>query len=117
MEEDEKDGAVLIVSGADLLDGTPIYDIKPYLPFTDCHPDAVGGYADQQKDYHLNLIFPERLKSLLPKDKLDGLIECLKDDPRPSYQNDDREYGMNFAGFEVKFKVTNDTLTVTDIIK
>lgn len=117
VEEDEKDGAVLIVSGADLLDGTPIYDIKPYLPFTDCHPDAVGGYADQQKDYHLNLIFPERLKSLLPKDKLDGLIECLKDDPRPSYQNDDREYGMNFAGFEVKFKVTNDTLTVTDIIK
>lgn len=117
VEEDEKDGAVLIVSGADLLDGTPIYDIKPYLPFADCHPDAVGGYADQQKDYHLDLIFPERLKSLLPKDKLEGLIECLKDDPRPSYQNDDREYGMNFAGFEVKFKVTNDTLTVTDIIK
>ena len=117
VEEDEKDGAVLIVSGADLLDGTPIYDIKPYLPFADCHPDAVGGYADQQKDYHLDLIFPERLKSLLPKDKLEGLIECLRDDPRPSYQNDDREYGMNFAGFEVKFKVANDTLTVTDIIK
>ena len=117
VEEDEKDGAVLIVSGADLLDGTPIYDIKPYLPFADCHPDAVGGYADQQKDYHLELIFPERLKSLLPKDKLEGLIECLRDDPRPSYQNDDREYGMNFAGFEVKFKVANNTLTVTDIIK
>ena len=117
VEETEKDGAVLVVSGADLLDGTPIYDIKPYLPFTDCHIDAVGGYADEQRDYSLKVNFPEELKSIVPKDKLDGLIECLKDDPRPSYQDDGKIYGMNFAGFEVKFKVDKDTLTVTDVIK
>ena len=117
VEETEKDGATLIVSGADLLDGTPIYDIKPYLPFTDCHIDAVGGYADERKDYHLAVVFPDELKALIPKDKLNGLIECLKDDPRPSYQDDGREYGMNFAGLEIKFTVISKTLTVTSVIK
>jgi tRNA-Thr(GGU) m(6)t(6)A37 methyltransferase TsaA len=115
VEHTEKDGEVLIVSGADLLDGTPIYDIKPYIPFSDCHIDAVGGYADKQRDYSLKVEFPEELRNKIPKEKIDGLIECLKDDPRPSYQDDGREYGMNFAGFEIKFTVDGDTLKVNKV--
>lgn len=117
VEHTEDLGDVLIVSGADLLDGTPIYDVKPYLPFTDCHLDAVGGYADSQKDYKLHVDISDSLLSLMPKDKQQGLIECLSDDPRPSYQDDQREYGMSFAGFNVKFKVLDDTLTVIDVAK
>jgi tRNA-Thr(GGU) m(6)t(6)A37 methyltransferase TsaA len=115
VEHTEKDGEVLIVSGADLLDGTPIYDIKPYIPFSDCHIDAVGGYADKQRVYSLKVEFPEELRNKIPKEKIDGLIECLKDDPRPSYQDDGREYGMNFAGFEIKFTVDGDTLKVNKV--
>ncbi len=106
-------GATLIVSGADLLDNTPIFDIKPYLPYADCHLDAVGGYADEKKDYRLQVEFPAQLLEKIPKDKQGGLLECLADDPRPSYQDDPlREYGMRFADFEIKFTVNADTLTV-----
>lgn len=115
IEHTEKDGDILVVSGADLLDGTPIYDIKPYIPFSDCHTDAIGGYADEQKDYSLKVEFPEELRNKIPKEKIDGLIECLKDDPRPSYQDDGREYGMNFAGFEIKFTVDGDTLKINKV--
>lgn len=111
------DGTTLTVSGADLLDGTPIYDIKPYLPFSDSHPDAVGGYADEKADYKLEVIIPENLKNLIDKDKLPALIECLADDPRPSYQDDGREYGMSFSGFEIKFSVIDKTLMVKSIKK
>jgi tRNA-Thr(GGU) m(6)t(6)A37 methyltransferase TsaA len=117
VEQTEQFGATLLVSGADLLNGTPIYDVKPYLPFTDCHPDAIGGYADGVKDYRLTVNISQDLLSIIPKEKQSGLLECLSDDPRPSYQDDDREYGMNFADFNIKFTVNKDTLTVMGIEK
>ena len=112
LEKTDDFGTVLIVGGADLLDGTPIYDVKPYIPFTDSHPDAIGGYADDKKDYKLKVIMPEHIIDFFTKEKLTALKECLEDDPRPSYQEDVKEYGMNFAGVNVKFTVSNDTLTV-----
>ncbi|MBQ7924345.1 MAG: tRNA (N6-threonylcarbamoyladenosine(37)-N6)-methyltransferase TrmO [Clostridia bacterium] len=115
--EKTADGSVLLVSGADLLDGTPIFDIKPYLPFADCKTDAVGGYATIHENDGLQVIIPETLLQKIPQDKRDGLIECLADDPRPSYQDDERVYGMRFAEFEVKFSVTANTLTVASIEK
>ena len=115
VEHTDNYGDVLIVSGADLLDGTPIYDIKPYLPFTDCHLNATGGYAEKVKDYKLQVVVSNELLSVIPEEKRQGLIECLSDDPRPSYQDDGREYGMNYADFNVKFTVKDSTLTVKEI--
>ena len=110
---EENGEAVLVVSGADLMDGTPILDIKPYLPFTDSHPDAVGGFADKRFDYRLKVVFPDELLLKLPKDKHAAILEILKEDPRPAYQNDpDRVYGFPFAGHEICFTVKDDTLTV-----
>ncbi|MBR2498575.1 MAG: tRNA (N6-threonylcarbamoyladenosine(37)-N6)-methyltransferase TrmO [Clostridia bacterium] len=109
-------GLTLLVSGADLLDGTPIYDVKPYLPFTDCHTDAIGGYADAQKDYKLRVNFPNHLKNLIPNDKIDAIVECLADDPRPSYQEDGKNYGMRFGDYDIKFNVVDGEITVTDVI-
>ncbi|MBQ3597363.1 MAG: tRNA (N6-threonylcarbamoyladenosine(37)-N6)-methyltransferase TrmO [Clostridia bacterium] len=110
------DGTISIaVSGVDLLDGTPVYDIKPYIPSCDCHVDAKGGFSEQFTNYQLNVVIPDQLLSLIPIEKRKALIECLKDDPRPSYQDDDREYGMAFSRFNVKFKVEKDTLTVIAI--
>ncbi len=117
VEEDENFGLTLIVSGADLLDKTPIYDIKPYLPFTDCHPDAVGGYADEQKDYKLVVKYDCDTTAIENQQNLTALTECLEDDPRPSYQDDGREYGMRFAEYNVKFTVKDNTLTVNNIEK
>lgn len=105
----------LIVSGADLVNGTPILDVKPYIPFTDCRVDAVGSYADQNKDYKLNVVIPPDILALIPTDKVLPLTECLSDDPRPSYQDDDREYGMAFSNFNVKFIVKDKTLTITKV--
>ncbi len=111
-------GPVLHVSGADLLNGTPIFDIKPYLPHSDLKADAVGGFAEPLADYALNVIFPEELKYGLEPQKLKALIGVLSQDPRPSYQNEpERLYGMSFAGFEIKFKVMEDTLTVISVEK
>jgi len=110
-------GSTLIVSGADLMDKTPIYDIKPYLPFTDCHVDAVGGFADEKIGHKLSVDFPNPLKDKIPLAKIDALIECLSDDPRPSYQEDERIYGMKFSSFNVKFSVSGNTLTVCDVEK
>ena len=112
VEKTEEFGHTLLVAGADLLNGTPIYDVKPYLPFTDCHPDALGGYADEQKDYKLKVELCEELFSILPKDKIVALKECLEDDPRPSYQEDGKEYGVTFAGVNLRFTVNNGTLKV-----
>lgn len=112
VEKTENLGSVLIVSGADLLDQTPVYDIKPYLPFTDCHIDAKGGYASEQESYKLKVELIPELNLLLSKDKIDALKECLEDDPRPSYQDDGKEYGLTFAGVNVRFIVNNGALKV-----
>jgi len=110
-------GAVLYVSGADLMNGTPILDIKPYLPFTDSHPEAVGGFADEKFDYALKVGIKPELLSALPIDKRDSLLELLAQDPRPSYQNDEsRVYGFEYGNYEIKFTVSEGVLTVTEII-
>lgn len=112
----EKTGVILVVSGADLLDGTPIFDIKPYLPFADCACNAQGGYADEHKNERLQVEFPSELLQRIPKEKREGLIECLADDPRPSYQEDPtRIYGMRFGEWEIRFRVEKDVLTVEEI--
>ena len=117
-EKRSDEGTVLIVSGADLLDGTPIFDIKPYLPFTDCHTEATGGYASENANHRLQVLFPETLLEQLPSDKRQGLWECLADDPRPSYQDDpNRIYGMRFGSHEIKFTVNGDTLEVIAVEK
>lgn len=106
----------IYVEGADLLDNTPIFDIKPYLPHIDSIPDAKGGFATDFKDYGLQVDFPEDILSLIPEEKRQGLIETLKQDPRPSYQNDEeRVYGMNFSNFNISFKVKNNTVIVTQV--
>ncbi len=117
IDMDVSDGPVLYVSGADLMNGTPIYDIKPYLPSSDSHPDAVGGFADEKAGYSLKVDVREDIFKCIPEDKREALLGVLAEDPRPSYQNDaDRIYGFEFAGFEVKFKVADGLLTVIDII-
>lgn len=108
-------GTVLIVSGADLIDNTPIYDIKPYIPYADSIPDALGGYAEENKGHKLEVNFPEELKAKIPERKIKILIECLADDPRPSYQDDGRGYTMRFADFDISFTVSENMLTVTDV--
>ncbi len=115
IETDKYNGVVLTVSGADLLDGTPVYDIKPYLPFTDCHADATGGYASEKEDHKLKVVFPEILKNKLSENDVLSITECLADDPRPSYQEDGRLYGMRFGKYNIKFKVEFDTITVYEI--
>ncbi|MFA6342992.1 MAG: tRNA (N6-threonylcarbamoyladenosine(37)-N6)-methyltransferase TrmO [Fibrobacteraceae bacterium] len=109
-------GTVLMVSGADLMDKTPIFDIKPYVPYTDSHPDAVGGFADTHKDYSLNVNFPEVLLNQIPEDHRDALWGVLEQDPRPSYHEDPlRTYGLDFAGFNIKFEVRENLLTVCSV--
>lgn len=110
-------GFELIVEGADLMNGTPIYDIKPYIPYTDCINDAAGGFAEKHKAHALNVEISENLINKIPAKKQQLLLDILKDDPCPAYQHDhDRIYGFSFSGFEIKFKVQNDTIIVTDII-
>ena len=113
----KKYGTVLVVSGADLMDGTPIYDIKPYLTFTDSHPDAVCGFADKVFSYELEVEFENSLLEKIEPEKREDLINILKNDPRPSYHDfPDRIYGFGFAGKEIKFKVSDKLLKVTDVI-
>ena len=118
-EVKKEDGSVVLtVSGADLLDGTPIIDIKPYLPFADRVENATAGYAGAKESYRLQVECEEALLEKLPKGKQAGLLECLADDPRPSYQEDNaRVYGMRFGDFEIKFTVDKDTLTVRSVEK
>ncbi len=111
------DGPVLFVSGCDLMDGTPIYDIKPYLPYADSIPDAAGGFTQTLADRTLEVEFDSLLLDRIPADKRETLIQVLSGDPRPSYQNNpERVYGFVFAGFEVKFTVSDRKLTVTEVI-
>ncbi len=110
------EGTVLVVSGADLMDGTPIYDIKPYVPYTDCHPEATGGFTDHMSSCLLQVEDPEGRLESVPEDLHKALIGVLSHDPRPSYQNDpERVYGMSFAGFNVRFRVHEERLTITDV--
>jgi len=113
------DGPVLHVAGADLLDGTPIYDIKPYIPYADCHPEATGGFTDGICYERLSVDFPDDLLAVIPADKREALIEVLAQDPRPGYQHGEaaRRYGVEFAGYDVRFIVQGDVLTVVEVVK
>ena len=118
VEMDEKDGPVLWVAGVDLLDGTPIYDIKPYIPLTDCHPEASEGYTRETKIHELKVEFPEELLNQYPEEKRQAVLGILAQDPRPTYfQDPERVYGVPFAGFDVKFRVDGDLLIVCGLEK
>ena len=109
-------GTVLDVAGADLMDGTPILDIKPYIPYTDSHPDATGGFTDTAGDFLLNVDFPEHLLQKIPHADREALFAVLSHDPRPSYQSDpERVYGMRFGNHNIKFRIVEDTLTVLTV--
>lgn len=113
---DPKFGPILHVSGADLMDGTPIYDIKPYIAYTDSHPEAVSGFATTPAEFLLEVSFPESLLQKVPESQRKSLTDVLAHDPRPQYQDDpDRIYGMAFGGMEVKFKVEERLLTVVEV--
>lgn len=114
--EKNEHGRVLAVKGADLLNGTPIYDIKPYLSFTDSHPNARCGFSDEKIGYELAVDFPQPLQTVIPPEKLLVLKEVLKQDPRPAYIEDsERTFGLSFAGFQIKFKVSGNLLHVTEV--
>lgn len=116
VEHTEGYGTVLHVGGADLMDGTPIFDIKPYIPYGDCHPDATGGFTDRAKDFLLEVDFPPALLEKLPESKREAALGVLSHDPRPSYQRDSKRiYGLAFAGFDIRFQVENTTLTVLEV--
>ena len=116
IEKSDKNGHVLVVSGIDMVDKTPIYDIKPYLPNADVAQDAQGGFADEISDYKLRVECNEEALSVLPREKGEILLEILAEDPRPAYIDDtERVYGFEFSGHEIKFKVENKTLTVISI--
>ena len=113
VEETAEHGTVLHVGGADLMDGTPIFDIKPYIPYADCQPEATGGFTDTAGAFLLQVDFPQQLLQRLPEDKQAAAIQVLSHDPRPSYQRKpDRVYGITFAGFDIRFTVTDDRLQV-----
>ena len=110
-------GPVLHVSGADLMDGTPIYDIKPYIPYADCIPDAKGGFTRETDNSLLEVIFPENLLEIIPFEKQKAVMQILAFDPRPSYQEDDeRIYGVEFAGFDIRFRVAGKVLKVVEVV-
>jgi tRNA-Thr(GGU) m(6)t(6)A37 methyltransferase TsaA len=118
VEHTEQFGTVLHVGGADLMDGTPIFDIKPYIPYGDSHPEATGGFTDTAGEFLLDVVFPDVLKNILPQDKQAAAIGVLSHDPRPSYQRKpDRIYGISFAGFDIRFTVKDDVLTVIAVEK
>ena len=110
-------GPIIHVAGADLLDGTPIYDIKPYLPYTDSHPDAIGGFGFKQGEGAVKVDISPELLAKIPQHLRESTLALLAEDPRPGYQNDPaRIYRMAYANFEVHFTVNGDTLAVTAII-
>lgn len=117
VEQTEEHGTVLHVAGADLMDGTPILDIKPYIPYADCHTDATGGFTDSAADFLLDVEFPAALLKLLPSDKRQSAIGVLSHDPRPSYQRSpERVYGLTFAGYDIRFTVTDRLLRVQEVV-
>lgn len=115
--EETAHGPVLKVSGADLMDGTPIYDIKPYLPYTDCHNDATGGFSDKVLSYSLKVIFPQKLTKNLSPVEAQEIESILSQDPRPAYIDEpNRLYGFKYKDKEIKFKVADKTATITEIV-
>lgn len=118
LEKTEKYGTVIRVAGADLMDGTPIFDVKPYIPYCDSHPDAAGGFTDTAGSFILKVDISDEQMSNFPENKRNALLELLSHDPRPSYQQDpDRIYGLAFSGHNIRFKVYDGILTVLDIDK
>ena len=118
IEQTKDDGPVIHVAGADLMDGTPILDIKPYIPYADCHIDATGGFTDHAGDFILNVECPDHLLKMIPEDKQAALLGVLSHDPRPSYQKDsNRIYGLDFSGYNIRFQVGDRPLTVIEVIK
>lgn len=118
IEQTPNQGTVVHVAGADLMDGTPIFDIKPYVPYSDCHIDASGGFTDTAGEFLLKVEFPQELLLRLPESKREATIGVLSHDPRPSYQRDpDRIYGLPFAGYDIRFTVQGDVLQVCDVVK
>ena len=116
VEQTEAFGTVLHVGGADLMDGTPIFDIKPYISYSDCHPDAAGGFTDRTGEFLLDVDFPRQLLEKLPPDKREAALAVLSHDPRPSYQRSEtRVYGLIFAGFDIRFTVREEQLTVREV--
>ena len=117
LEKTAEFGTVIHVAGADLMDGTPIFDIKPYIPYADCQMDATGGFTDTAGEFLLEVDFPAPLLQKLPVDKREAALAVLSHDPRPSYQRKpERVYGLNFAGCDIRFTVENKTLTVVEVI-
>lgn len=111
-------GPVLHVAGADLMDGTPIYDIKPYITYADSHPEATEGFAGRVKEKALDVNFPKQLLEQYPENKREAIIGVLRQDPRPAYDTDEtRVYGVEFAGYDVRFTVTGEQLNVKELIK
>lgn len=118
IEVDQELGPILYISGADLMNGTPIYDIKPYLPYADSHPDAKGGFTDHIRDYRLQVEFPEELLLRVPEQQREALREVLENDPRPRYQNNpEKVYGMAYGENDIHFRVRDDILTVCAVEK
>ena len=116
LEETDEFGTVIHVGGADLMDGTPIFDVKPYIPYSDAHPDALGGFTQTAGEFILDVDFPNELLQIIPITKRDALIGVLSHDPRPSYQKDpDRIYGLSFGGYDVRFRVQDAILTVLGV--
>ena len=116
IEFDEKERPILYVKGADLMDGTPIFDIKPYIPYSDCHPEAEGSFASVHQNDRIKVDIPEELERLVPEEKRPALYAVLEQDPRPAYQQDpERIYGFPFAGMEIRFRVKDDCLTVCEV--
>lgn len=116
IETDGENAPIITVSGVDMTDGTPIYDIKPYIPIADCIPTASEGYTAQTKKYKISVSCDENLLSIIPENKRQALLELLSNDPRPAYNDEEgKEYGVTFAGFNIKFKYENNSLSVTQI--
>ncbi len=115
IEHDDEFGDILVVEGVDMMDGTPIYDIKPYIRFSDCHEDAVSGFSDNVLEHSLKVEYDDEMLSVFTDAQRDELIGCLQQDPRPSYQDDGKEYGMSFAGHNVRFMVMDGILKILDV--
>lgn len=115
IEHDDEFGDILVVEGVDMMDGTPIYDIKPYIRFSDCHEDAVSGFSDNVLEHSLKVEYDDEMLSIFTDAQRDELIGCLQQDPRPSYQDDGKEYGMSFAGHNVRFMIIDDILKILDV--